>query len=194
MFCPLPGFLWIWSVWWMPYQIFRDPQVQRSKTIHRRQPLNAVYLAAPCVYLCCVLCVLKQWRGGNAQLRLCLWMGRLCSSRVIFFWTVALWGPQACAEHPWVHHHCQAVPFVSRCAGRILARDGSIKTIFPNLTWGSSLQPWVASLWDGKFRIADAPSISSSWSVVVMGWQPWGELGGFGGLGVSPLFQTGGAA
>lgn len=50
-----------------------------------------------------------------------------------------------------------------------------------------NLQAWVVSLWDGKFRIADAPSISSFRSVVVMEWQPWGEprFGGF--RGVSPF-------
>lgn len=38
-------------------------------------------------------------------------------------------------------HHCQAVPFVSRCVSRISARDGSIKTIFPNLTFSLGLFP-----------------------------------------------------
>lgn len=52
-----------------------------------------------------------------------------------------------------------------------------------------NLQPWVVSFWDGKFRIARAPSISSCWSVVVMGWQVWGESR-FGGLEVSPFSKN----
>lgn len=162
------------------------PSGAKKYKIHRRQPLNAIYLAAPRIF-CCVLCVLKQGCDGNTQLISHLWMGRLCR-RVICFWTVALWRAQGCAEHPWVHP-CQAVPLVLRCASRILARGGFIKTIFPNLTCNTGLFP--CGMGNSELLMLPASPASGVW------WWWSGshrDSSGLGGLGVSLLFQTGGGA
>lgn len=122
------------------------------------------------VIFCCVLCVQKQRHGGNTQWSLCLWMERLCR-RVICSWTVALWGAQGCAEHPWVHH-CQAVPFVLRCVSRISATDGSIKTIFPNLTRGFATLGCFPKVWEIQNSASPASGV----------WWWWG-----GSHGESPM-------
>lgn len=158
--------------------ILRPSSIKKYK-IHRSQPLNAVcqLLAATCIF-CCVLCVLKQLRGGNTQSRLCLSDSEASKQGYVLLDCGPLGAPR-CAQHPRASLVLQSLiaqvaPVVSRYVSKTLVKDNPIKKSLSKSNQ-RTCNVGFFSLWDGKLRIAYAPILSRCWGVVVVGWLPWGS-------------------